>query len=199
MSLQILLKQDATAIANLHVQQTVIRVAKGSAQIIAPKAVQLVTVPEGAKADVRRDVEPIAKTTVQTATMLNVMKKDYLSRRKFFKVSTTKILPILTLVALSSPQIISQTLSSKKLPVTGCSSCSGCGHGCAHSCGNDCKGSCHKSCEYTCTGGCGSNCMGNCKGDCMGGCNTSCQGSCQTSCQGSCEKSCVNGCQNTSR
>ena len=91
------------------------------------------------------------------------MKKDIISRRDFFKKSTSKILPVVAAITL--PSVLTSCEIDEEpfdIPSSGCDTCKG-------TCGGQCSTGCSGTCEYGCTG--------NCKGACGSSCRYVCTGS----------------------
>lgn len=96
------------------------------------------------------------------------MKKDIISRRDFFKKSTSKILPVVAAITLPSV-LTSCEIDEEPFDIPS----SGCKNGCSGKCSAYCGG----TCQTNCSGSCKNGCTGNCKGACGSSCRYVCTGS----------------------
>ena len=78
--------------------------------------------------------------------------KELIDRRKFFKKSFAKILPIICISFISPVSVVAHNVVV-----------------------NDCKNSCIGTCRGMCADGCTRMCGFGCDGKCLGTCKNSCQ------------------------
>ena len=83
------------------------------------------------------------------------MDKEKLSRRKFFKQTVQRTLPIIGAIAFISIPVIT------KAEKVDC-------YGCNNTCSNLCTGTCKTSCLDTCKNGCRHTCNYSCSKTCKG-------------------------------
>lgn len=89
------------------------------------------------------------------------MKEDGMSRRKFFRYGTKRLLPFLGIVEFGG--VILSSCSKEEDPLGCNNSCTGTAQiGCGNTCTNSCVGTNQNGCGSECTNSCQKECNNNC-------------------------------------